>query len=90
MFFIKKDQVDKDVERLRESMMTPHMIAREEQKKAIEKKHRDEALEGFGWKDVVAITIAIIEILLPYIIVFAVIMVILWQIIYRSGMSYYG
>ena len=87
MFFLRKDQVDRDVEKMRESLMTPEQIQkkeeREQKKKEKEKKHADEQLEDFGWKDVVAMTIAILEIIGPYFLLFIGFLVVLWQVFYH-------
>lgn len=74
MLFIRKEQVDKDVEKLRQSMMSPEQLKREQTRKEAEIKKHQEAVSEFTWKDVLAMSIAIFEILLPYMLVFAGVM----------------
>ncbi len=90
MFFLRKDQVDRDVEKLRENLMTPYQIAEKEDQKAREKKQYQEAVEGFGWKDVLAMTIAIIEVILPYFLLLVGAMVAVYLFLYYGGRAYYG
>lgn len=86
MFFIHKDKVDEDVQKIREYTLSPEQLQREIEKKEQEKKKHDEAVEGFGFKDVVAMTIAIMSVLLPYmLIVFAVAIAVVLFFYLRSG-----
>ena len=78
MLFINKKKVDEDVEKIRHYYMSPEQLHQELEQ---EKKDRDkikENLEGFGFKDVVAMTIAIIEVLLPYLLAFIGTMVLVY------------
>ena len=85
MFFLSKDQVDRDVERLRQSTLSPEKLDAELKAKAREQKRIKENTEEFGWKDVLAMTIAIIQIILPYFLVMIAVMVLVFLYFYFMG-----
>ena len=87
MFFIRKNKVDEDVEKIRQYTMSPEQLQKEIQKKEADRKQHDEAVEGFGFKDVVAMTLAIMSILVPYIlIVFGSALLVFLYFYLRSGL----
>ncbi len=71
MFFIRKKNVDEDVEKIRQYTLSPEQLAAEikekEEAKEAEKKHAKEQLEDFTAKDVLAMSIAAFQVLLPYV-----------------------
>lgn len=86
MFFIRKSKVDEDVEKIRAYTMSPEQLQQEMLKKKAERKQHDEAVEGFGFKDVVAMTIAMMSVLLPYVlIVFGTAALVFLYFYLRSG-----
>ena len=86
MFFIRKSKVDEDVEKIRAYTMSPEQLQQEMLKKETERKQHDEAVEGFGFKDVVAMTIAMMSVLLPYVlIVFGTAALVFLYFYLRSG-----
>ena len=86
MFFIRKSKVDEDVENIRAYTMSPEQLQQEMLKKEAERKQHDEAVEGFGFKDVVAMTIAMMSVLLPYVlIVFGTAALVFLYFYLRSG-----
>ncbi len=86
MFFIRKSKVDEDVEKIRAYTMSPEQLQQEMLKKEAERKQHDEEVEGFGFKDVVAMTIAMMSVLLPYVlIVFGTAALVFLYFYLRSG-----
>lgn len=78
MFFIHKDQVDQDVEKIREYTQGPEYLEKKLKKEAEDDRKRKENVSEFTWKDVLAMTIAIIQVILPFLIVFILGMVAVW------------
>lgn len=80
MFFIHRKQVDEDVEKIRQYTLAeadPEKLAQEiraeQEAKEAERRQHDEAVKDFTAKDVVAMSIAVFQILLPiFLIMFAV------------------
>ena len=85
MFFLSKEQVDRDAERLRQSTLSPEKLDAELKAQAREQKRMKENAEGFGWKDVLAMTIAIIQIILPYFLAMIAVMVLVFLYFYFMG-----
>ena len=85
MFFLSKEQVDRDVERIRQNTLSPEKLDAELKAKAQEQKRMKENVEDFGWKDVLAMTIAIIQIILPYFLVMISVMVLVFLYFYFMG-----
>ena len=85
MFFLSKEQVDRDVERIRQNTLSPEKLEAELKAKAQEQKRMKENTEDFGWKDVLAMTIAIIQVILPYILVMIAVMVLVFLYFYFMG-----
>ncbi len=69
MFFINKDKVDEDVEKIRQYTLGSEQLQKELKKEAELQKKRNDLAEEWTWKDVLAMTIAIIEVILPYFLV---------------------
>lgn len=78
MFFINKDQVDKDVEKIREYTLGPEHLEKKLIKEAEDTRRRKENTSEFTWKDVLAMTIAIIQVILPFLIIFVLAMSAAW------------
>ncbi len=89
MFFIRKDKLEEDIEKIREYTIPPEQLAREvkekEERKKVEKKHHQEQLEDFSAKDVFAMTVAILQVLLPYFLLVFGIAVLLFYGYYYIG-----
>lgn len=68
MLFIKKKNVDEDVQKIREYTLGGQ-LEEELKEEAKAEARRKEIANEFTWKDVLAMTIAIIEIILPYFLV---------------------
>ena len=85
MFFLSKDQVDRDVENLRRKTLSPEKLNAELKAQAKEKKRIQENVEDFTWKDVLAMTIAIIQVILPYFMVMISVMVLVFLYFYFMG-----
>ena len=73
MFFINKDRVDSDLEKIKEANLTPEQL---EKKRA---KEKAEQVEGWTWKDTLAMTIAIIQVILPFMLVMAAVMALVFM-----------
>ncbi len=73
MLFIRKSKVDEDVEKIRQYTLGSEALKQEMdqeiRKKAELDRKRKEISEEWTWKDVLAMTIAIIQVILPYFIV---------------------
>ena len=86
MLFIKKKNVEEDVQKIREYTLGGQ-LEEELKEEAKEEARRKEVLSEFTWKDVLAMTIAIIEILLPYFLVMiggmVVIYFLMWWLAHR-------
>jgi hypothetical protein len=74
MFFINKDRVDRDLEKINEANMTPEQLEKKRKKEKAEKEKHAAAVEGWTWKDTAAMTIAIIQVILPFMLVMAAVM----------------
>ncbi len=85
MFFLSKDQVDRDVEKLRQSTLSPEKLNAELKQQAQEKKRMQENTAEFGWKDVLAMTIAIIQVIVPYFLAMIAVMVLVFLYFYFMG-----
>ncbi len=85
MFFLSKDQVDRDAEKLRQSTLSPEKLNAELEAQARERKRMQENVEDFTWKDVLAMTIAIIQVILPYFVVMISVMVLVFLYFYFMG-----
>lgn len=78
MFFINKKKVDEDVEKIRQYSIGSDQLREELEREKKEQDRIKQNLEGFGFKDVVAMTIAIIEVILPFMLVFIGVMVLVY------------
>ena len=85
MFFLSKDQVDRDVESLRRQTLSPEKLDAELKAQAKEKKRMQENVEEFTWKDVLAMTIAIIQVILPYSMIMIAVMVLVFLYFWFMG-----
>ncbi len=68
MLFIKKKNVEEDVQKIREYTLGGQ-LEEELKEEAKAEARRKEIASEFTWKDILAMTIAIIEVLLPYFLV---------------------
>ena len=82
MFFLGKDRVDQDLENIRKSSLSPEAREKEEAKAAAEKEKIQKNLSEFTWKDVLAMSIAIIQVILPYMLAMAAAMAAMFLFIY--------
>jgi len=82
MFFLGKDRLNEDLENIRKSNLSPEELEKEESAKEAEKRKIQNNLSEFTWKDVVAMTIAIIEVILPYMLAMAAAMAGMFLFIY--------
>jgi len=73
MLFNNRKRLEEDLERIRKASLTPEKLKEEEEREEAEKKAIREALNSeetkITAKDVLAMTIAIISLLLPYILI---------------------
>ena len=72
MLFIKKKNVDEDVDKIRQytySYVSPEQLRKEAEEEARLERKRKEIAEEWTWKDILAMSIAIIEVILPYFLV---------------------
>ncbi len=89
MLFINKEKVDEDVEKIREYTLSPEQLQESIARKEKEKKEIKEKSEGLTFKDVVAMTIAIIELILPYFLICIATMVAVFLFFWWMGMHRY-
>lgn len=67
MLFIRKDKVDEDVEKIRQyTLGSSDRLRQEAEEEARLERKRREIGEEWTWKDILAMSIAIIEVILPY------------------------
>lgn len=69
MFFINKDKVDEDVEKIRRYTMSPEKLNEIVAAEEADKKHHDEVVSEFTAKDIIAMSIAVFEIIIPYVLI---------------------
>ena len=73
MLFDNRDRLEEDLERIRKANLPPEKLKEEEEREKAEKRTITEALNSeetkITAKDVLAMTIAIISLLLPYILI---------------------
>ncbi|MBR4162611.1 MAG: hypothetical protein IKR11_03745 [Solobacterium sp.] len=86
MIFLKKEKVDEDVEKIRQYTLTPEQLQQSIAKKEKEKREIKEKSEDITFKDVVAMTIAIIELILPYFLICIATMVLVFLFFWWMGM----
>ena len=79
MFFINKDRVDSDLEKIKEANLTPEQLEKKRAKEKAEQERLAAQVEGWTWKDTLAMTIAIIEVVLPFMLVFAAVMALVFM-----------
>ena len=79
MFFINKDRVDSDLEKIKEANLTPKQLEKKRAKEKAEQERLAAQVEGWTWKDTLAMTIAIIEVVLPFMLVFAAVMALVFM-----------
>ena len=79
MFFINKDRVDSDLEKIKEANLTPKQLEKKRAKEKAEQERHAAQVEGWTWKDTLAMTIAIIEVVLPFMLVFAAVMALVFM-----------
>ena len=82
MLFIGKDRVDKDVESFKEANMTPEQLEKKKAKEKAEQEKNAAKLEEWTWKDTLAMTIAVFQILLPIMLIMAVVAVAVFGFFY--------
>ncbi len=85
MFSFGKDRLNEDLEKIRKSGLSPEARAKEIAREEEEKRKIKENLSEFTWKDVLAMSIAIIEIILPIILITAEAVAGLFLLIYWLG-----
>lgn len=73
MLFTNKDRVDRDLEKIREANLTPEQLEKKRAKEKAEREKHAANVEGWTWKDTLAMTIAIIQVILPFMLVMAVV-----------------
>ncbi len=70
MLFIRKDKVDEDVEKIRQyTLGSTEKLRQEAEEEARLERRRKEISEQWTWKDILAMSIAVIEVILPYFVV---------------------
>ena len=79
MFFINKDRVDSDLEKIKEANLTPEQLGKKRAKEKAEKERLAAQVEGWTWKDTLAMTIAIIQVILPFMLVMAAVMALVFM-----------
>ncbi|MBR3364178.1 MAG: hypothetical protein IKG53_04840 [Solobacterium sp.] len=79
MFFINKDRVDSDLEKIKEANLTPEQLEKKRAKEKAEQERLAAQVEGWTWKDTLAMTIAIIQVILPFMLVMAAVMALVFM-----------
>lgn len=79
MFFINKDRVDSDLEKIKEANLTSEQLEKKRAKEKAEKERLAAQVEGWTWKDTLAMTIAIIQVILPFMLVMAAVMALVFM-----------
>ena len=79
MFFINKDRVDSDLEKIKEANLTPKQLEKKRAKEKAEQERLAAQVEGWTWKDTLAMTIAIIQVILPFMLVMAAVMALVFM-----------
>ena len=79
MFFINKDRVDSDLEKIKEANQTPEQLEKKRAKEKAEQERLAAQVEGWTWKDTLAMTIAIIQVILPFMLVMAAVMALVFM-----------
>ena len=79
MFFINKDRVDSDLEKIKEANLTPEQLEKKRAKEKAEQERLAAQVEGCTWKDTLAMTIAIIQVILPFMLVMAAVMALVFM-----------
>ena len=79
MFFINKDRVDSDLEKIKEANLTPEQLEKKRAKEKAEQERLAAQVEGWTWKDTLAMTIAIIQVILPFMLVMAGVMALVFR-----------
>ena len=79
MFFINKDRVDSDLEKIKEANLTPEQLEKKRAKEKAEQERLAAQVEGWTWKDTLAMTIAIIQVILPFMLVMAAVMALIFM-----------
>ena len=87
MFFIKQDKVDEDVEKIRNYTLSSEHLKEKLQEEAEFSRKQKEVDEQFTWKDVFAMTIAIIQVILPYMLIMFAVMVLTFLFFYWRAHS---
>lgn len=79
MFFINKDRVDSDLEKIKEANLTPEQLEKKRAKEKAEQERLAAQVEGWTWKDTLVMTIAIIQVILPFMLVMAAVMALVFM-----------
>ena len=85
MLFNSKDRVDRDLEKIREANLTPEQLAKKREKEKAERERHAAQVEGWTWKDTLAMTIAIIQVIVPYFLAMIAVMVLVFLYFYFMG-----
>ena len=85
MFFIKKDQVDEDVRNMQQYVFTDTQLQEKLAAEAQDERKRKENADEFTAKDILAMSIAAFEVILPYMLAVAAAMAGVFLLFYWMG-----
>ena len=78
-----KRRVEEDLERIRRANLQPEELATEEKQAAIDKQEASERLKEFTAHDYLAMVIAALSIIVPYLLIFSGVMALLIFLFYK-------
>ena len=76
-------RVDEDLKRIRQANLSPEQLAEQEDQAEAEKRETIERLKDFTFKDFLAMVIAALSIIIPYLLIFSAVMALFIFLFYR-------